>query len=284
MLPGASTQDCRQARRLTYPGVIKRLRQLSLLMAILLGTGTLVSVIVPFARPRLIVSHELFDRQLQHVSTIDGAVEHVREIAGPSPNQAQVASAADTFVRERFADGYSQFRFNQNWLAYLSGYVWDDLRVPVLPEEILDYRRGACSQQAIVFQAILARFGIEYASVIFPGHYASGARVGDQWFYFDPHLEANQTRLRPLSALRTPEGAKALYGERPQYAWIRSIAGKARLADINRFPAPQAAIFQTATAFFSKFGWLVFLLLWGAMGLPILRRDDREARPPPGTS
>ena len=243
-----------------------------------MGLGTLISVLVPFTKPKLTVSQELFDRNLQHVNSIDGAVQQVADMAGPKASEAQIARTADTFVRERFADGYSQFRFDQNWLAYLAGFVWDDLRVPVLPDEILHYRRGACSQQAIVFQAILERFGIEYASVLFPGHYASAARIDRQWIYFDPHLEADQSRLWPVSALRTAEGQKAIYGDRPHYGYIRAIASKAELADINRFPAPQAAIFHELMGFLSKFGWIVFLLFWAVTGLPAFQ-PARDLQP-----
>jgi hypothetical protein len=251
-----------------------RLRQLSLLLAITMGLATLVSFVVPFTKPKLTVSKELFDRNLQHVSSVDGAVQHVKEMAGPKPSTAQVAQAADTFVRERFADGYSHLRFDQNWIAYLAGFVWDDLRAPVLPDAILKYRRGACSQQAIVFQAILERFGIEYASVLFPGHYASAARIDRNWIYFDPHLEADQSRLWPVSALRTAEGQRAIYGDRPQYAYIQSIAAQSRLVDINRFPAPQAAIFHNVTGFLSTFGWIFFLLFWAITGLGAPRREQ----------
>lgn len=254
-----------------------------MLLAVCMGLATLISVLVPFAKPRLTISRELFDRNLQHVHSIDGAVQHVAEMAGPKPSQAQIAVTADTFVRERFADGYSHLRFDQNWLAYLAGFIWDDLRVPVLPDEILDYRRGACSQQAIVFQAILARFGIEHASVLFPGHYASAARIDRQWIYFDPHLEANQGRLWPVSALRTAEGQNAIYGGQPHYAYIRAIASEARLADINRFPAPQAAIFHEVTGFLSKFGWIGFLLFWAITGLPSLPARRRVAAPQVGS-
>ena len=237
-----------------------------------MGLATLVSLAVPFTKPKLTVSEELFDRNLQHVSSVDGAVQHVKEMAGPKPSNAQLAQAADMFVRERFADGYSHFRFDQNWLAYLAGFIWDDLRVPVLPDAILKYRRGACSQQAIVFQAIMARFGIEYASVLFPGHFASAARINRDWIYFDPHLEADQSRLWPVSALHTAEGPKAIYGDRPQYAYIQSIAGRSTLADINRFPAPRGAMFETVTGFLSKFGWAFFLMLWALSGAAPFRR------------
>lgn len=248
-----------------------------------MGLASLVSFVVPFTKPRLTVSKELFDRNLQHVDSIDAAVQHVGEIAGPKPSTAEIAQAADTFVRERFADGYSRFRFDQNWLAYLAGFVWDDLRVPVLPDAILKHRRGACSQQAIVFQAILERFGIEYASVLFPGHYASAAHVDRQWIYFDPHLEADQSRLWPVSALRTAEGPKAIYGNRPQYAYIQSIAGRAKLADVNRFPAPRGAAFETVTSYLSKFGWIIFLIFWAITRTYVSRRTA-TARPAKATA
>jgi hypothetical protein len=259
---------------------LRAARRLVFIAAVFSGAVSLRSVF-PAPRGKLNLSRELFDPTLQDVQTLDAAAAYIRAKVGEGAEAEAVAQAADTFVRQRFAEGYSVFLPQQNWLAYLAGFIWDDLRAAVLPDDILKHRLAACSQQAIVLQALLERFGVDYASVIFPGHFASAARIGGRWIYLDPHLEADQSKLRPVSDLRSEHGVKAIYESSVHYAFIKGIASQGRLTDINRFPAPQAAIFHKATQFFSDFGWLLLAFLWAAVSLGLTRNGRQLARSGP---
>jgi hypothetical protein len=199
---------------------------------------------------------------LQSVTSVDAAVGYVLgETTLRSP--AALAAATDEFVRRRFFHDFSKLRVRDDWLAYLAGFVWGNLRVPVLPDDILRYPQAACSQQSIVFQAIARRLGLDVGSVRLKDHFVAAAKIDGQWQVFDPDREIS-VRSYPLAALLKADPAvMTAYG-----AWGRSISleaqaahGEIRLTDVNGNPAPNGSLFQRLTHFFSHYGWLLFAAL-----------------------
>ena len=212
--------------------------------------------------PKPTGAHESFDPTLQSVTSVDAAVGYVLgETTLRSP--AALAAATDEFVRRRFFHDFSKLRVRDDWLAYLAGFVWGNLRVPVLPDDILRYPQAACSQQSIVFQAIARRLGLDVGSVRLKDHFVAAAKIDGQWQVFDPDREIS-VRSYPLAALLKADPAvMTAYG-----AWGRSISleaqaahGEIRLTDVNSNPAPNGSLFQRLTHFFSHYGWLLFAAL-----------------------
>lgn len=213
---------------------------------------------------------EAFDPRLAGVTTLDEAAAVVSASLDPSRprSDSAVAAAIDGFLRQRFFHGYSEYTLHQNWIAHLAGYVWDDLRAPVDPEHILDYPNAACSQQAMVFQALLRRFGIEYGSVTLPGHFAVAARIDGSWMFFDSNVEPVTPAMVPVSDVLRGVGIDRMYARRPVIAQRFDSAvklGRVRLVDVDRYPAPRARLFHRATAFLSSFGWLLLGCLFLAI-------------------
>ena len=69
-------------------------------------------------------------------------------------------------VKRRFYHGYSYFHWRDNYMAYLLSFVTKpDAHAIVLPDDILRYPYGACSQQAIVMMALLQRKGFPVRKV-----------------------------------------------------------------------------------------------------------------------
>jgi hypothetical protein len=161
----------------------------------------------------------------------------------------------------------------------------------VEPDQILRHRYALCSQQSIVFQALLKRYGIEYASILMSwpspdplgqGHFAVGARIDGQWRYFDTDIEARVSGV-PVSEVIDGSAIARLYPDRPSLvANIRDAAahGRISMAHVDQFPAAHAALFQETTRWFSAYGWI----LLGALGLLCLapsflrRRQRPQAR------
>jgi len=221
-------------------------------------------------RPLPEISDE-FHPELSSINSVDEAVRYVRVMLGAGPHsERQIAEAAATLVRKRFFHGFAEFRPCDDWLAYLAGYVWDDLRQPVVPDHVLMFRRGACNQQSMVFQAIVARFGLDYASVGFPamqgpdsGHFAAAVRIGGEWQLFDADKEIPVDAVVPVTeVLAGGEILEELYPDhgrgwreagRRGWIWFRGI---------NENPAPQAALLHRTTEFMSTYGWAVFAALF----------------------
>jgi hypothetical protein len=148
-------------------------------------------------------------------------------------------------------------------LAALGGQFWFDLRVPVLPDDILKFRRGACSQQAIVFMALLKRFGIHYGAVTFknPGHFVAAARIDGRWLYYDPDQEPSQDGLPVAEILRGEHLAQIYPGWLGAALREAALRGDARLQLVDTFPAPRQALFERGTIWLSTFGALLLCLL-----------------------
>jgi hypothetical protein len=212
-----------------------------------------------------------FHPELSAIDSVDEAVHYVRAMLGAGPHsERQIAEAAATLVRKRFFHGFAEFRPCDDWLAYLAGYVWDDLRQPVLPDHVLMFRRGACNQQSMVFQAIVARFGLDYASVGFPamqgpdsGHFAAAVRIGGEWELFDADKEIPVAAIVPVSEVLA--GGRILEDLYPGHGrgWREAARqGRVWFRGINEYPAPQAALLHRTTDFMSSYGWAVFAALF----------------------
>lgn len=241
-----------------------------LALAALFGAATAVTRSLPCERPGLPPISDEFHPELTAIDTVDEAVDYVKVILGPGPHgDRAIAEAASTLVRKRFFHGFSEFRPCDDWLAYLAGFVWRDLRQPVLPDHALQYRRGSCNQQSMVFQAIVARFGIDYASVGFPpmhgpasGHFVAAAKIDGTWQIFDANREIPVNAVVPVSEVIA--GGKILEDIYPEHgaAWRQAArAGQVWFGKINANPAPQASLLHRMTDFMSAYGWAVFAAL-----------------------
>jgi hypothetical protein len=202
---------------------------------------------------------EQFDPKLMSVSSVSEAVDYVR-ISAEGGTDKQLLQAADQFVRRRFRHGYSSFSPADDWLAYTAGYAWSDLRNPVIPDDILKYSEAACSQQAIVFQAIAHRLGFSVGSVGFPGHFASAVKVQGHWIYFDPNKEISAANV-PLSEVLSGSRLPALYGDEGRDWQKAAERGEIKLRHVDSNPAPQATFLHNFTRVFSGYGWLILTVL-----------------------
>lgn len=243
----------------SWRGLLRLVFAALCVLTALLSVGTLAAKLVPCTRPPLPQRHELFDSHLAGIDTIDEAIARI-ERTRPS-NPAAFADATDAFLRERFIHGYSTFRPCQDWVAWVAGAVWFDLKSPVNPEQIMAHRRAACSQQSIVFQEIMRRNGLDVRSIGLPGHFVSAVDLGGRWYVYDANKEI-PVRRYPISWLQQNDPRLAAIYPNDYKSFRASIAaGRLQLGGINANPAPQALLFHAFTRFLSEWGWLVSALL-----------------------
>ncbi|MBV8907533.1 MAG: hypothetical protein JOZ20_00895 [Sphingomonas sp.] len=208
------------------------------------------------------VVSETFNPTLGSITTIDDAARYVRAQA-KSDDPRALADAADEFVRERFYHSYSFFDPAHDWIAYLSGFAWINLRSPVLPENILDYPEAACSQQVIVFQAIARKLGFDSGVVALSHHMIGAVKIDGRWQVYDADREI-APRSYPLSKLLAGDPAvTSIYGRMGRSIDMAGQAarGEIQLIEVNSNPAPQASLFHRVTHALSNYGWMFFLAL-----------------------
>ena len=208
---------------------------------------------------------EKFDPKLAGLKTVDSIINAARLKEHQGDELAQIASV-ENLLRYRFYHGYSRYSFHDNWVAWLlARTVHADLDAKVDVSEILEHPWAACSQQAIVVQAVLQKLGIQYAVVEYPAHFAAAARVNGDWYVVDPWgpLDRDRSRVWKYEDWATAAGRQTILG--PSASEFRSKLDFEipRLTRFNQFPAPTMAWFHPLTEFLSKFSFLLALLILG---------------------
>jgi hypothetical protein len=171
----------------------------------------------------------------------------------------------DNVVKSRFSHGYSYYALNENWIASVSGLVWNDLAAIVIPNDILKYPIAACSQQCIVLMDCFRKKNIPYRTIYFSSHYAVEARFDNNWFYFDPDMEPNLTNetITNMDRLAKSEYLYSAYKSVSDSIMISKTLTSFKYGRNNAASAPRATIFHVITKFLSKTFWLLPLLIFG---------------------
>ncbi|WP_029942085.1 hypothetical protein [Sphingomonas astaxanthinifaciens] len=218
-----------------------------------------------------------FDPELTGISSIDELVA-ILEAKAPGASAVEMLDLADALIRRRFFHSYSYFRFDQNWILSLLKPLWSDLASPVRPDDILKFRRAACSQQSIVLQAVASRLGLDYQSIGVnrPGHFLAAVRIDGRWWVYDADREIRVRRYPLDELLAGSPRLNSYYGPVVGLQLIAAAkAGRIQPRDLNRNPAPQASMLHLVTNFASRFGWLVLLLSWAILSLAVRRPASR---------
>ena len=174
--------------------------------------------------------------------------------------------------------GSSSINTKGNWLLQVADTILiDELAFSFSAEDVAMHNRAICSQQAILFQELIADFGFEYESVGFNvpllefkevsgdkefNHFASAVKVDNNWYYFDSNLEPIYDRKNHLVyselLIGQSERLTELY---PSYKWAEITEGMIYRSSRNTFPAPTGLLIQQISKVLSFFSWIFFCML-----------------------
>lgn len=213
---------------------------------------------------------ELFSPELAYINSTEVLTRVADSIAEKQHIQQgtlQYAKTVSHLIRERFYHGFSQYPLNQNWIAAASQQLFGyGLNCIVLPNDILKYSYGGCSQQSIILREVMKTKNIPYRFVGFPHHYATELLFDKKWYFFDPNMEprllSDSDRLES-SWNCCAENLKKFY-DTSRFHDLDWKFGKnfmVTFGKVNSPAAPNAAIFQTTTKYLSKTLWLFPLLI-----------------------
>jgi hypothetical protein len=234
--------------------------------------------------------NEAWQPQLAGVRSVDAAMHVLPTFIARQhgSRQERIVNGIDAFVRARFVHGAAMLPVNENWMIRALGTVFPTVAIPVLPDEILKHDHALCSQQSLVFQALLRRSGIDYASVRMnwpgrdwsTGHFAVAAKVDGVWRFYDADEEIARPGM-PVARLLDGSGVPILYRDRPDVAAKVAYAvrhGRIEVDGENAFPAPRGALLQVGTEWLSTWGWLLLAAAAAAAwyGNRLVGRDSRE--------
>jgi hypothetical protein len=220
--------------------------------------------------------HEEFDPSLARLNTMkklsaycDSLYNRQINVAG-SLSSLTYAEVANHVIRKRFYHGFSFYGAKTNFMASAISKISEPgLSAIVIPDDILSYQYGACSQQSIILMELLKQKGIATRKVGFSGkmtgHFTLEAYYDNDWHYFDPDKEPDE---KVLAALNHPSIAylnahpEVLLKAYPQQteAYVKNVFTNYSYGAISAFPAPKAIIFQKVAKFLSYTMWSFFLL------------------------
>jgi len=220
---------------------------------------------------------ELFDVQLSRLNSLEKSENYIDSIAkshlvsnaqNKIVDTAQYVLLVDDFMKKRFHHRYSHYNLSNNYIASILGYFRFDFSAVVIPEDLLSYENAACSQQAIVFQELLKRKGINVRTVgfesSFSGHFCSEVEYNNSNHFFDTDLESDWSTFSEIPSteelVTNEDMLKRAYAHHMDRLMVFTENAPI-YKEWNEFPAKKARIFHKATNFISNFGFLIMGLL-----------------------
>ena len=212
-------------------------------------------------------SNELYKPELIRLNTIGKFTTYIDSSYKNNSNvfdTAAYVSLASKLTKERFHHGSSDYRFSENWIIYLCGKLfWSHFSSIVLPDDILKYEMGLCSQQTIVFMDVLKHKNIKIRSVGLgykegPGHFLCEVKYNGQWHIHDVSLEPVWSNIANdhLSMdyyLTKKDSLFLVYKSRIPRSTFYKLLEKKIYGDINQMPAQNMAMFHRFTFFLIYF-------------------------------
>ncbi|MBI3519555.1 MAG: transglutaminase domain-containing protein [Bacteroidetes bacterium] len=171
---------------------------------------------------------------------------------------AKYVHIISNFTKERFYHGLSNYNLSDNWIAYFLGkLLWSHFSAIVIPDDILKYPQGLCSQQTIIFMELLKRKGIKVRSVGLgykegPGHFLCEVYYGGAWRLYDVTKEPEWKKLtnKHLSMdyyLSNKDSLYLAYKSRMPLTVFNKLTERVNYGEVNKFPAEKMLLFHKIT-------------------------------------
>ncbi len=241
-------------------------------------------------------SGEYFDPSLMRLSSISRFVGYCDSVYGNKKIQASDSEYYSTIIsmtlRGRFYHGYSYYGLGQNFLANVfAPFIHEDLSAIVIPNDILKHPNAACSQQSIVGMEVFKTKGFSVRKVTFydkkyGGHFCFEVFYGDKWHYFDPDMEPvlltmiklHHPAFEELEELNKKDSLLYRLYPKKNKEYVGHVFGSFFYGKINKFPAPNARIYQYITKYLSYtlWFWLILLYFFVRKRLNILNKKKKE--------
>jgi hypothetical protein len=261
------------------PKFYKQNRNKTLFFACLLVSVTLIALYQKFlCSPNTIEEgisiKEAYDPALSRIQSIQDFDNELKtRLKNDFSDTSKIVNMIDEILRNRFYHGYSEYTFNDNWVAYLASKVYWGIKHPVIADDILKFPMAACSQQGLLFQAMLSKHNISYSTITFSnidmqhsGHYAVSAFYNNSWHFFDSNQEPLKLKGNPsIETLIQQNQLGKIYKGNLNITtqWLNEkIQNKAiKMEGINQSNGKKMMLLQSFLGFFSKWMWLISVIL-----------------------
>lgn len=220
---------------------------------------------------------ELYDSTYADVEDIESAILFIdkyyqKTAATTNFDTILYTSLASDFVKARFYHGLANYTVSDNWIAYLTGrYLWSHFSAIVNPNDLLKHDEGLCSQQTIVFLALLKQKGISFRSVGLgypegPGHFLAEVRYQGTWHLYDVTMEPQWEKISEKNMSMAyyqqyPDSLYLTYEQRMRPDVFNKIMEKVEYGVTNVLPAKNMRLFHQTTKVLIYVLPILFLVL-----------------------
>ncbi|MEQ1732968.1 MAG: hypothetical protein ABL940_04810 [Bacteroidia bacterium] len=215
---------------------------------------------------------ETFNAKTMGINTIEKLEDSLMvRIQNNYADTGLLVNAIDDLLRTRFFHSYSTYTYKENWIATVLGnYVWQDFKYVVIPQHIIKYPMAACSQQGLLFQYLLKKYHVKFATVQFnntdgkSGHYAVNAYYQGSWHYFDSNMEPKKIKGNPSMQILLHDSLLTKIYSLENKKWLESkIKGNLiHRVNENKEGASNMILFHNFSSFMSNWLWLLLGLLY----------------------
>ena len=208
---------------------------------------------------------ERYASGLTYLTSVDQAIHWLDSTAtfgGIKHSSQDYVDLADMLIRFRFVHGYSYYRPSDDYINYLLGRtVWSNLSAIVEPNDILKFNHAACSQQAIVFMAILRQKGYRTRKISLKGHFCTDVFYEGRWHFYDSNKEPRFSKTRPIPSSQELVVNKNLayqaYSGIMTRSQVDAMFGEVKIEESKALPGERVRILHKITRFMSHFGWAI---------------------------
>jgi len=234
---------------------------------------------------------ELFEENLEFLDSKEKLQKYFQQkIQQRKFSDLEIITLADDLLRRRFRHGDTIVEPQDNWVLYVFNYLsgnWENsLYTSALnPNVILKSSYAICNQQAIIFQGLMQSMGFEYLSMNFNvpssktdfGHFASGVKVKDEWYFVDTDIEPSYNRSDPTIVPKLLNGDVELFNTLyPAWGVPNIPHGSIYSSSLNEFPGKKGKFLQDFTYFISNYAWIIFLTIYLASYFLTAKQLDAE--------
>lgn len=169
----------------------------------------------------------------------------------------------------KYDHAFLLYSFSDNWSLFLfSELTQFKHRGIVIPEHLLQYNIGICSQQALAFIAVVEKKGYRARPFRLNKHFCSEIFVNGKWRFIDTDL-----KLHHPSTLSMPSGEELKLNETLRNTYYlsniqyddrekaNSFFDWVEPAPVGKFAAPNLLLLHKFTFFISNYLWLFCWLI-----------------------
>lgn len=245
-------------------------------------------------RPKDTCGQEKFDPNLGHLKSIDEVLAYAdknfssNRLQTTEDTAAYVSQMSELF-KQRFCHGELNFRYSENWLAWLAGELfWSHFSSMVLTKDVMKHSKCLCNQQTLAFMEALFKKGITTRTVGLgdkvPGHFVCEVHYGGSWHYYDISIEPNWEKVeqshRELEFyLNNRDMFYKIYEGRMTRPLFDAILVKHSYGEPNDFPGKKMKFFQAGCEVIS---YLLPILSLGMFLWGFRKKHKVEKIPSPG--